>query len=678
MALIQPYIEKILINLNAPANFNLRHKILGDQNANIQFIVNETKANASLRGRGSGFIEANGIESNEPMHLYIEHPNLKNLIEAKNLARNLLETIQQDLQVFLQTNPSSQVIPIQQPPPIIQANQQPITLPSISLSVPPPIIHNSSIQPTHIIQQPNFLPQSQIIPQPMQIIQNIPPPTAIPIRTATTATAAPISVQFQGQPNNIQLQSTAGQQILVNQTPTQQYQLQYIPTANQAPTIQHFIQPQQQIQGILQPNGQQFITVQGNTAFMLPPPNITTSQNIGTVFNSAPPIAINTIEEKDKIKSDEQKTQTHSNIAARININQPPPSIQQFIAWPQNQQQIQQIPINSSQQIQILTQPPPTTAHNGQQVIATFNSQQGPPLQQIQFTQPLITQPPPPTQPIQIQNVQGIMEPRQSQTQQATSTCAMNQALSYQQQFEQKINISMMNENQQRAMKRKIDDTDTNLNKSFPKTGMGSMTKTHAPPPILQQQLHQSMTLKNNSNNNNKNRTAMAKVSMSNTIASTSENMSINNNKNNSNKSVYNKNNTTSMTAKINVSQVDTKSMKPSKSDNDFSEVSSPPPVIIHQNFVDMQNQFMQPPPNMQFNQSRAQMMIPPPTIQIQQQDINSFPSSASGSNNFIQQAHINRFNAPTRMIVPNENSNMIAGSSNYQQSPRFQRQQWQ
>jgi hypothetical protein len=118
MTLIQPCIEKIFINLNAPAAFNLRQKILGDQNANLQYIVNETKANVTLRGRGSGFIEATGVESSEPLHLYLEHSNFKNLIEAKNLARNLLETLQTDLQLFMQTNAVTQVISLQQPPPM--------------------------------------------------------------------------------------------------------------------------------------------------------------------------------------------------------------------------------------------------------------------------------------------------------------------------------------------------------------------------------------------------------------------------------------------------------------------------------------------------------------------------------------------------------------------------------
>ena len=123
MSNAQPCAEKIFINLNAPPNFQLRQKILGDNNANLQYIVQETKANVSLRGKFSGFIEQNGIELNEPLHLMLEHSALKNLIEAKNLAKNLIETIQQELQIFLQTNQqqTQQTVQIQQqPPPIIQ------------------------------------------------------------------------------------------------------------------------------------------------------------------------------------------------------------------------------------------------------------------------------------------------------------------------------------------------------------------------------------------------------------------------------------------------------------------------------------------------------------------------------------------------------------------------------
>lgn len=125
MEIIQPCVEKIFINLNAPPAFNLRQKILGDQNTNLQYIVNETKANVTLRGRGSGYIEPNlGTESSELLHFVIEHSSIKNLIEAKNLAKNLLETLQSDLQIFMQTNQVTQSIPIQQPPPIITSVRQ--------------------------------------------------------------------------------------------------------------------------------------------------------------------------------------------------------------------------------------------------------------------------------------------------------------------------------------------------------------------------------------------------------------------------------------------------------------------------------------------------------------------------------------------------------------------------
>lgn len=125
MANAQPCAEKIFINLNAPPAFQLRQKVIGDSATNLQYIASETRANVSLRGRGSGYVEQNGAESNESLHLYIEHPALKNLIHAKSLATNLIETIQQDLTIFLQSNQSGQqAVQIQQqqpqPPPIIQ------------------------------------------------------------------------------------------------------------------------------------------------------------------------------------------------------------------------------------------------------------------------------------------------------------------------------------------------------------------------------------------------------------------------------------------------------------------------------------------------------------------------------------------------------------------------------
>lgn len=101
------YVEKLPIGLDhAPAAFDLRTQIIGVGGANLIYIRNETGAVATLRGRGSLFIDpVLGNESPEPMHLYIEHTRLDALQSAKQLARNLIETQQQELAHFQQLNP---------------------------------------------------------------------------------------------------------------------------------------------------------------------------------------------------------------------------------------------------------------------------------------------------------------------------------------------------------------------------------------------------------------------------------------------------------------------------------------------------------------------------------------------------------------------------------------------
>lgn len=101
------YVEKLMIYLDhAPPAFDLRSQIIGVGGANLIYIRNETGAVATLRGRGSLFIDpALGIESPEPMHLYIEHTRLDALQNAKQLARNLIETLAQELSHFQQMNP---------------------------------------------------------------------------------------------------------------------------------------------------------------------------------------------------------------------------------------------------------------------------------------------------------------------------------------------------------------------------------------------------------------------------------------------------------------------------------------------------------------------------------------------------------------------------------------------
>lgn len=117
------YVEKLMVGLDhAPAAFDLRTNIIGVGGANLIYIRNETGAVATLRGRGSLFIDpALGIESPEPMHLYIEHTRLDALQNAKQLARNLIETLQQELAHFQQMNrPGSTAVQS------IQYSQQPV------------------------------------------------------------------------------------------------------------------------------------------------------------------------------------------------------------------------------------------------------------------------------------------------------------------------------------------------------------------------------------------------------------------------------------------------------------------------------------------------------------------------------------------------------------------------
>lgn len=336
----------------------------------------------------------------------------------------------------------------------------------------------------------------------MQIIQQTPPPSAgLPIRAG-----API-VQFQGQtaslqPTNIQIQ---GQQYVLNQAPSQQqYQLQYLPSTNQIAnvpqlqTIQHVLQPQQQIlqTGV---NGQQYITVQGNTAFMIPPPNIIQQAPPQAVFNQPQTIQLTQDDTKNELVKMKQETEQKNGqnvqavttrLVANIPMNQPPPvlncpppQIQQFIVnsnmWPQQHQ----LPLNS--QIQIVTQPHQVRSGN-EIVIQNQVTQQGQPIiinpqgqqyQQIQFHPATISQPPPASNQIQ------SLHAAQPNT----------QTISYQQQFEQKINVRQLffqfdrnfieksfqsmeaqQQQQQRTVKRKFEsDKDSESSKTFQKIGIG-------------------------------------------------------------------------------------------------------------------------------------------------------------------------------------------------------------
>lgn len=106
---------------HAPAAFDLRGQLIGAGGANLHYIRNETGAIATLRGRGSLFIDPSlGTESPEAMHLYVEHSRFEGLQSAKQLAKNLIETMQQELVHYQQTNPPGPTVQYsaQQAPPL--------------------------------------------------------------------------------------------------------------------------------------------------------------------------------------------------------------------------------------------------------------------------------------------------------------------------------------------------------------------------------------------------------------------------------------------------------------------------------------------------------------------------------------------------------------------------------
>ncbi|XP_055854995.1 putative mediator of RNA polymerase II transcription subunit 12 isoform X3 [Episyrphus balteatus] len=282
--------EKLTIGLDhVPPSFNLREQLTGVAGANLQYIRKETGVNITLRGIGSLFIEPNtGTESQEPLHFFIEHQRLENLNSAKQLAKNLIETLQQEFLQFQQQSPALPQINI--PPPSM-------------VNVPPPSIIQSNVAPTANASAPANIIHQQFVTQggiPMHLQQGNmviqqPPHHAAGGHNLSMPPPMKQIVQFHQPPPQIQatvpsLQATqATSPIILNHQPQASIQYQYIQQpsrdvqGNQLTLQQVYHQQPQQIQGIhmqaLPPPNQlqqqqQYITVQGNTAYMVPPPTI--------------------------------------------------------------------------------------------------------------------------------------------------------------------------------------------------------------------------------------------------------------------------------------------------------------------------------------------------------------------------------------------------------------------
>ncbi|XP_034940566.1 extensin-like isoform X2 [Chelonus insularis] len=161
-----PSVEKICVGIeNAPEGFDLRGRIIGAGGANLLYIRGETGATVTLRGRGSQFIDATlGTESPEPLHLYIEHPKPEALQNAKQLVINLIQTIQSELQSYIQQQPPpiqpQQVLETSQIQQIQQAHFQTMNIGALTQS------NVVTIQHQDIIQHP----QSSVVTLPATIL----------------------------------------------------------------------------------------------------------------------------------------------------------------------------------------------------------------------------------------------------------------------------------------------------------------------------------------------------------------------------------------------------------------------------------------------------------------------------------------------------------------------------
>nr|XP_046492886.1 KH homology domain-containing protein 4-like isoform X5 [Neodiprion pinetum] len=168
-----PTVEKMCVGIeNAPPGFDLRGRIIGVGGSNLLYIRGETGATVTLRGRGSQFIDpVLSVESPEPLHLYIEHSKPVALQNAKQLAINLIQTMQSELLSYIQ----------QQPPPV--QTQQVIEQPHVHQ------IQQAQFQTMNIgtLGQPNVvtIQHQDIIQHPQSSVMTLP----ATILTATLAGA---------------------------------------------------------------------------------------------------------------------------------------------------------------------------------------------------------------------------------------------------------------------------------------------------------------------------------------------------------------------------------------------------------------------------------------------------------------------------------------------------------
>ncbi|WAQ98946.1 KHDC4-like protein, partial [Mya arenaria] len=252
LSVMQVFQEKLFVMLeHAPPNFGVKDKICGQNGLFLQHIQAETGAKISLRGKGSGFIELSGGEALEPMHIFIEHMNPVGVQQARELAMNLIQTVQQEFAAFQQSF-------VSMAPPNVVQQQQPIMMgppQMVSLAQPPQIMHGQQVissMPPNMMQPPPV--QSTYMPPPSQGgVVSLPAPGVVMPQLASSFTPQNGMVQ-QGQPMQTFVPASS-QQIQLVQSSEQPYlggQPMLVSSGNQPPgtvvltTVQHHGQQLQQ------------------------------------------------------------------------------------------------------------------------------------------------------------------------------------------------------------------------------------------------------------------------------------------------------------------------------------------------------------------------------------------------------------------------------------------------
>ena len=100
--------ERIPIDMEPLAGFNLRAQVVGPQGAYVKHVQQETRCRVQIKGRGSGYMEhGTGRESDDSMYLHVAGPDPKEVAKAKELCEDLLANVRDSYEKF-KANPPPQ------------------------------------------------------------------------------------------------------------------------------------------------------------------------------------------------------------------------------------------------------------------------------------------------------------------------------------------------------------------------------------------------------------------------------------------------------------------------------------------------------------------------------------------------------------------------------------------